>query len=263
MTLRRVSIPTPNYSSRGGTPVRLVVLHTAQGSSNYRDLGAYFANGTDQASSHVGIDDTPGEIGEYVRRPDKSWTQAAANPYSVSAELCGWAEWTAAQWHNEHAVMLENTAAWIAEECAAFGIPLRALTAGEAQGGKAGVCDHAALGANGGGHWDIGSGISVAELVAMAAGGAPAAPTKKKRGHSMIAETSTGDGYWTTTTDGAIGAFGDAQYAEGAFAPDVIPAGHEIVGIAGKGTDGYWLLGSDGSIYAFGSAQFLGRPDRV
>ena len=58
-------------------------------------------------------------------------------------------------------------------------------------------------------------------------------------------------------------AFGDAQYEEGAFSPDVVPPGAEIVGIAGCGTDGYWLLGSDGSVFAFGSAQYHGRPDRV
>ena len=259
MALRRVAIPTANYSSRGGTRVRLVVLHTAQGSSNYRDLGAYF-QGDVEASSHVGIDDTPGEIGEYVERQKKSWTQAAANPYCVSAELCGWAEWTPAQWHGEHQVMLENAAAWIAEECAAFGIPLRALSAGEAQGGAAGVCDHAALGSAGGGHWDIGHGISVAELVAMAAGAGPAAPTSKRKGRNMIAET-TGNGYWTVTSDGAVYAFGDAEFCGQAFEPDVVTG--EIVGIAGHGKDGYWLLASDGGIFSFGSAQFHGRPDRV
>lgn len=77
----------------------------------------------------------------------------------------------------------------------------------------------------------------------------------------MIASTSTGAGYWTTTSDGAIGAFGDAQYKGGGFDPDVVTG--EVIGIAGKGTDGYWLHTSDGGVLAFGSAAFLGRPDRA
>ena len=103
------------------------------------------------------------------------------------------------------------------------------------------------------------------EILARAGGGGFAGPPgapPSRRGKQMIAATASGKGYWTATTDGAVGAFGDAQYAEGAFAPDVIPEGHEIVGIAGCGNDGYWLKGSDGSVYAFGSAQYYGRPDR-
>ena len=104
---------------------------------------------------------------------------------------------------------------------------------------------------------------SRSEILRRAGGGASSTAPTKRKGKQMIASTSTGKGYWTTTTDGAIGAFGDAQYEEGAFSPDVVPPGAEIVGIAGCGTNGYWLLGSDGSVFAFGSAQYHGRPDRV
>ena len=131
MTLNRVAIPSPNYSSRGGTGVRLVVLHTAQGALSFTSLGSFFANPSSGVSSHAGIDDTPGTIGVYVKRGDKAWTQANANPYSVSAELCAFAEWDVAEWHR-HPQMLVNCAAWIAEESAAFGIPIRALSAAEA-----------------------------------------------------------------------------------------------------------------------------------
>jgi hypothetical protein len=77
----------------------------------------------------------------------------------------------------------------------------------------------------------------------------------------MIASTDTGNGYWTVTHDGAVGAFGDAQYHGGGFSPDVVTG--EIIGIAGKGNSGYWLFASDGGILAFGDAEFLGRPDRT
>ena len=156
--------------------------------------------------------------------------------------------------------MLANSAAWIAEECGRIWHTARALSAAQAQGGHRASADHAALGSSGGGHWDIGSGLTVAELVEMAAGSAPT-PKPKRKGRNMIASTSTGNGYWTTTSDGAVYTFGDAQFHGQGFSPDVISG--EVVGIAGCGVDGYWLLASDGGVFAFGSAQYYGRPDRV
>jgi hypothetical protein len=264
MALRREWIPSPNYSSRGGTAVRLVVVHTAEGPSGpgaYQELGAFFANPSSGVSSHTGIDDTPGVIGEYTAPGVKAWTQGNANPYSVATELCGFAAWSYDEWWRDHAVMLENCAAWIGEECDRFGIPCRRLSAAEAQGGAAGMCGHVDLGAAGGGHWDPGPGFPWADVMEMAGGeDAPMADTSRK-GHNMIASTDTGEGYWTVTSDGAVSAFGDAQYEGGGFAPDVVTG--EIIGIAGKGRDGYWLYASDGGILAFGSAQYLGRPDRA
>jgi hypothetical protein len=259
MALRREWIASPNYSSRG-TGVRLVVLHTAEGALTYQSLGSFFSSSSSGVSSHVGIDDTPGIVGEYVRRDMKAWTQGNANPYSVAAELCAFASWTS-EWAG-HPVMLQNTAQWIAEECAAFGIPLRRLSAAEAQGGASGVCQHVDLGSAGGGHWDCGPGFPMDDVLAMAGGARPGpdpAPTRK--GRTMIASTSTGNGYWTTTHDGAVYAFGDAVYCGGGFSPDVLSG--EVIGIAGKGNDGYWLFASDGGVFTFGSAHYFGRPDRA
>jgi hypothetical protein len=118
-------------------------------------LGNYFASPSSGVSSHTGIDDTPNTVGEYVNRGNKAWTQGNANPYSVATELCAFAAWTPADWA-AHPTMLDNCRQWIAEEAAAFGIPVRKLSAAEAQSGVAGVCGHVDLGASGGGHWDPG-----------------------------------------------------------------------------------------------------------
>jgi hypothetical protein len=174
MVLRRDWIGSPNYSARN-SGVRLVVCHTAEGALTYQSLGSFFSSSSAGVSSHVGVDDSPGVIGEYVRRQDKAWTQANANPYSVAAELCAFAAWSPAEWA-KHPTMLSNTAAWVAEECAAFGIPLRRLSASQAQSGQAGVCQHVDLGAAGGNHWDCGPGFPMDDVIAMAAGGAPSAP---------------------------------------------------------------------------------------
>lgn len=171
MTLTRVPMPSPNYSGRDPAGVRLIVVHTAEGARTIESLGNYFANPASEVSSHAGADDTPGTIGVYVERAAKAWTQGNANPVAVSLELCAFAAWDAAEW-DRHPAMLENTAAWIAEEAAAFGVPLTALDAGAAQGGGRGVCQHIDLGSWGGGHVDCGPAFPLERVLQMA-GGAP------------------------------------------------------------------------------------------
>jgi hypothetical protein len=149
--------------------VRLIVLHTAQGPDNFADLGAYFADPASGVSSHVGIDDTPNTVGEYVQRDGKAWTASDANPVAVQAELCAFAEWDSAEW-NRHPHLLANTAAWIAEEAAAFAIPIVKLSPAQAQSDGRGVCQHADLAEWGGGHWDCGPGFPIDAVLALAAG---------------------------------------------------------------------------------------------
>lgn len=271
MTLHRIAYPSPNYSARGSSDVSQIVLHTAEGSRTIESLGSFFANPSAGVSSHAGADDKANTIGVYVHREHKAWTQANANPRCVSIEMCAFAAWDRAEW-DRHPNMLANVAQWVAEESAFWGIPLTRLSAAMAQGGVPGVCQHIDLGAVGGGHvdCDYGSGaFPMDRVLTMAAGGGGATPTTRK-GHNMIASTSTGEGYWTVTSDGAIGAFGDAEYHGGAFdfeedTPGRQPMapGTTIIGIAGKGRDGYWLYASDGGVFTFGSAQFYGRPDRA
>jgi hypothetical protein len=173
LTLARIAMPSPCYSSRGAT-CRLIVLHTAEGATTIESLGNFFADPGNQVSSHAGADDKANTIGVYVKRGDKAWTQGNANPYCVSLEMCAFAAWSVDEWH-AHPNMLANAAAWIAEEAAAFGIPIRRLSGAEAQGGGTGVCQHADLGEWGGGHWDCGTGFPIDEVLAMA-GGTPITP---------------------------------------------------------------------------------------
>lgn len=173
MTLQRIQIPSPNQSSRGGSAVRLIVLHTSEGASSYTSLGSFFQNPSSGVSSHVGIDDTANTVGEYVPRSAKAWTAANANPVAVQAEICtpsGGYLWTTAQW-NTHPNMLANISQWIAEEAAALGIPIVKLTASQAQGGSAGVCQHRDLGSWGGGHVDCGDGLPIDSIISVAKGG--------------------------------------------------------------------------------------------
>jgi hypothetical protein len=159
MALNRKQIPSPNYSSRSGAAVRLIVLHTAEGATTIESLGNFFANPSSGVSSHVGIDDKKGTIGEYVKRPNKAWTAANANPVAVQAELCGFANWSTSMWKNQHANMLDNAAKWIVEESKYWGVPITKLSPSAAQGSGRGVCQHKDLGSWGGNHSDCGSGF--------------------------------------------------------------------------------------------------------
>jgi hypothetical protein len=180
VALTRVNIWSPNYSSRGGATVRLIVLHDTEGSLTYQSLGAWFANPASQVSSHVGIDNArAGIIGQYVTRDTKAWTAGNANPVGIQAELCApsgaAATWTRADWL-ARPIMLANTSAWIAEEAAYFKIPIVRLTPSQAQTNGRGVCMHSDLGAWGGGHHDCGPGFPIDQVIA-AAGGPPTPPT--------------------------------------------------------------------------------------
>lgn len=141
-------IPSPNYSSRGSSRVRLVVIHSAEGARDRISLGKYFQGGVN-ASSHVGID--AGGVEQYVPYDKSAWTLLNGNPISENAELCAFARWTRAQWLSEETVdgvanpkrMLNNAAAWIRERCLANDIPIRKLTPAQVDQGLAGVIGHA------------------------------------------------------------------------------------------------------------------------
>lgn len=173
MALKRIWIPSPCYSGRNYSDVRLIVMHTAEGARTYQDLGHFFQNAANGVSSHVGIDDTKGTIGEYVTRGNKAWTQANYNPYAVAAELCGFASWTTDVWKNSHHNMLVNAADWIREECQKAGVPIDRLTDAQAQGSGHGCCQHINLGAGGGGHVDCGPGFPFDYVLNLARGQKP------------------------------------------------------------------------------------------
>jgi N-acetylmuramoyl-L-alanine amidase len=216
MALKRVWIPSPNYSSRGGATVRLIVLHTAEGARTYQSLGSFFGSSSSGVSSQVGIDDTLNTVGEYVARGNKAWTQGNANPVSTSAEMCAFAAWSASEW-SKHQVMLENTATWIAEEATAFKIPIVRLNASQAQGSGRGVCQHIDLGSWGGGHVDCGPAFPMNDVLNMAIeiqngsgglpdvnGGPPVPFIKSNDGKTYWFIANGPKSYWRQVPDGLV-----------------------------------------------------------
>jgi hypothetical protein len=225
-------------------------------------------------SSHTGADDKVNTVGEYVKTPDKAWTQGNANPVAVSLELCGFAAWSRAEWEGAHANMLANCAAWVAEECSRFGLPIKRLSAAEAQGSGRGVCQHIDLGSWGGGHVDCGAGFPMDSVLAMAAGGAPLAPgaPSAPSAPGSAPPYPLPSGYYYGPADGPTesvsgyyppyggdnGADGlrtwQAQVggisADGFYGPETEGAAYSVQSAAGIATDG--LIGPDTWAAAWG-----------
>lgn len=168
-------ILSPNRSARGAAPVRLVILHTAEGARTAAALGAYFSNTAVQVSSHAGIDDQ--RIETYVPYDQECWSTRSANPISDNAELCGFAAWTRAQWLTEHHPMLVLTAQWVRDRCHARGIPIRKLSPAQVAAGMAGVCGHVdwTVGMQDGTHTDPGPAFPW-DVVMTLAGATPTPP---------------------------------------------------------------------------------------
>ena len=145
MALRRVWKPVSHYST-GRSAVRLIVLHTTEGAQTNQSLYNWFSNPSAKVSSHVSADNTSrGELFEYVKRNHSAWAQGNYNGVSICIEMCtpagaanGWSRDT---WLSK-GVLLDNCAAWIAEEAKAYNIPIVRLNQSQAQGSGRGLCGH-------------------------------------------------------------------------------------------------------------------------
>lgn len=248
MSLNRIWQPSPNYSSRGGATVRLIVIHSSEGATSGASLGNFFANPSSGVSSHTGIDATPNTIWEYVKRDQKSWTAASANPVAVQCELTtpsgASASFSSADWQP----YLPNLAQWIKEESAAFGIPMVSLTPDQAQGGGRGVCQHSTLGSWGGGHVDCGPNFPIDQVLQMAGGSSPAptppAPTTDWSQENMICTDPVTGGTWVISSrEGAVVTVGKAPYCGGTNNTQMNAAKYPCVGIGlRQNNDGYRII---------------------
>lgn len=146
MPLQRVQIPSPNH---GGNRPRnqLLVVHTSEGATTFKSLGAFLANPSRKVSYHVGFDDTTSTaIGEFVKPPYRSWSAHQANSYGEHGCCCtpsGASKgWSRQQWLSRPR-MLEACRQWLREEGARYGIPIIKLNPAQIRAGQKGVCGHA------------------------------------------------------------------------------------------------------------------------
>ena len=135
--------PSPNYSSRGGARIRLVVVHMMEG--GYPGSVAWLCMPRSQVSAHLCMNADGSEWSQLVPLNMKAWHACNANPYSIGIEAPGF---TANGFSDEWGRALAWGVAWLLKR---YGLPCR-----HAEGGQGdGFCSHHDLGAMGGGHFDI------------------------------------------------------------------------------------------------------------
>ncbi len=106
-----------NYSSRNGTAITHVTIHTMQGS--YSGSISWFQNPAANVSAHYNIRASDGQITQMVCEIDKAWHVSNSNPYAVGIEHEGYVE--DASWYTEN--MYQASANLTADICSRNNIP--------------------------------------------------------------------------------------------------------------------------------------------
>lgn len=108
--------PSPNYSSRNGTAISKVVIHTCQG--GYSGCVSWLRNTAAQASAHYVIS-KGGEISQLVENKNKAWHARCHNPETIGIEHEGYV--SDAQNYTDK--MYKSSAALVRWICDKYGIP--------------------------------------------------------------------------------------------------------------------------------------------
>lgn len=135
-------VPSPNFSSRNGHAVSLIVCHDCEGS--YSGAINWFANPKSQVSAHLVLREDGQEATQMVDFIDKAWHAVDFNSVSIGLEMAGFAAkgFAAAEWQDA-----ANIVAFLLHK---YHLPNRWAEHGAGQG----FCSHYDLGRAGGGHSD-------------------------------------------------------------------------------------------------------------
>lgn len=107
---------TCNYSSRSGTAISAVTIHTVQGS--YAGCISWFKNCDADASTHYVLKSSNGQITQMVYEADKAWHVTIHNPYTVGYEHEGYVDNPA--WYTS--AVYQSSANLTRDVCNAYGI---------------------------------------------------------------------------------------------------------------------------------------------
>lgn len=154
-----------NFSSRRGVRPRVFVLHytvsaNRPGWSDVNAIVSLFDRSSFAASSNYVIDNE-GNCAYIVRETDKAWTQAAANPVSMSVEVIN----TGNELTYAGTKGLRKIAMVVSDALKRWDIPVQRGLVSGCVVRTAGIVDHSSLGSCGGGHHDI-SPYSVPQVIA-------------------------------------------------------------------------------------------------
>src|SRR5450756_1533691 len=118
--------PSPNYSSRNGARVRLVVVHDCEGSGP--GAVSWFAQRRSEVSANIVLNDDGSFATQCVPMNEKAWHACGANPFSDSIELGGYTRL------GFGAAELDSAAAIVAWLLHRRGLPCRWAERGEGDG---------------------------------------------------------------------------------------------------------------------------------
>ncbi len=82
--------PSCNFSSRNGTTISAITLHTVQGS--YASCISWFKNCDAQVSAHYVLRSIDGQVTQMVNEIDKAWHVGSENPYTIGYEHEGFVD---------------------------------------------------------------------------------------------------------------------------------------------------------------------------
>lgn len=105
-------VTSPNHSSRSGTAVREVAIHTMQGS--YAGSISWFQNPASQVSAHYLIRSSDGQVTQMVRESRKAWHVRSHNPHSLGIEHEGYIsnpDWYTTAMYNASAAITRQSCA--------------------------------------------------------------------------------------------------------------------------------------------------------
>lgn len=121
-----------NYSSRSGTAVSAVTIHTVQGS--YAGCISWFQNCSAGVSAHYVVRSSDGQITQMVLESSKAWHVGSENPYTIGLEHEGYV--TDASWYTT--AMYTESADLVRDICnSGYGIsPLRTYFGPGCSGGS-------------------------------------------------------------------------------------------------------------------------------
>lgn len=135
--------PSPNYSSRNGQSIRLIVVHDTESDSAPGTV-SWFAQTASQVSAHLVMWPDGSKVVQMVPFAEKAWAVCNFNGVSISVEGAGVEKegYSDAWWQT-----MANIVAWLLH---AYGLPPKWAQGG----GGSGFCSHYDLGQAGGGHSD-------------------------------------------------------------------------------------------------------------
>ncbi|PCJ78967.1 MAG: hypothetical protein COA57_15885, partial [Flavobacteriales bacterium] len=81
-------VPSCNFSSRAGTPISAITIHTIQGT--YAGAISWAKNCSSNVSYHYVVRSSDGQVTQLVYESDKGWHVGSENPYTIGYEHDGY-----------------------------------------------------------------------------------------------------------------------------------------------------------------------------